>query len=345
MEETVQRTKVRQLAKEPNYYTRRAYMSSGLTNVPTDHIDALESMLERLFIDVCYPQHVFLYLPHIWSNPMHSTEMSAEDVHVLDRLRIAESDFLILCADYPSFGAGQELEIAQAMGLRTIVFRHDKTKVSRMLLGSPAIHIPAGDTRAPAETILVYADEDDLKSKLTFRVHELTESLGQPESDETTTRGVGAILRQKMYGRDANEIAAATGLSPAFISYLVSNPRTLDAVLKRHKLPQFTSPDLTKYVNPGLWVLIKLCRALDLTWDELLGHIAIVGSAKEPTLHIRQQKDDAFWAVVEHKRPEVIEFRQRVDALSAEEVLAARDDNEIITRVSALWRDDDSTQK
>lgn len=342
MEETPQRTRVRELAAVTGYYEFRAYMSSGLTNVPEDKIGGLERLLEQLFIEVFYPLRIFLYLPHIWSNPLHSTDMSAEDVHILDRIRIAESDFLVLCADYPSFGAGQEFEIAQAMGLRTIVFRHATTRVSRMLLGGHTIHVPSGDNRPASETILTYTSDIDLKAQLGSRVQELREHLPEFQTDDSTRRGLSATLRHHMLGRSVDELASETGMSPAFIRHVMSNPETLTTVLKRHKLPQFTSADVTKYVNPGLWVLLKLCRALNLTWEDLLGHIPTVEAAAEASLHVREQKRDAFWAVLEKKVPAVSVFRTRVDGYDSRDVLAARDDAELIARLEKLWPDDDT---
>ena len=273
----------------------RAYMSSGLTNVPDRDRDVLMSTLERLFLEVFMPLGVFLYLPHIWSDPGHNSQISPEDVYILDRLRIAESDFLVVCADYPSFGVGQEVEIAQSMGLRALIYRSESTRVSRMLLGAPGFHVIAGeDDKLPSKAIISYRDYDDLRRQLMSRTTELLSCLPAKQSRPATPnfgRRLLEVLKRERCSVD--ELAEGTGLTTAFIRHLTSNLEVPYGVLKRCELPEFgVDLDLTKYVNPGFWVLRTIARALDIPISDLV-EPDVISSAKAQEMEVRSKIERA----------------------------------------------------
>lgn len=269
----------------------RAYMSSGLTNVPDGERDSLTSTLEHLFLDVFKPLGIFLYLPHLWSDPGHNAQISPEDVHILDRLRISESDFLVVCADYPSFGVGQEVEIAQSMGLQAIIFQRESSRVSRMLLGAPAFHVMAGgDSGLPSKTIIVYRDYDDLRRQLTGRTAELLSCL-PPRESRPATPNFGRRLREvlKRERCSVEELAEKTGLTVAFIHHLTSQLETPYRVLQRWELPVFNVDlDLTKYTNPGLWVLRAISRALEIPIADLI-EADVVSTTKAQEMEVRSR--------------------------------------------------------
>jgi len=275
-------------------YTWRAYMSSGLTNLKDDQAPLMKATLEKLYMEVFEPLNVFLYLPHLWSDPGHNHTMDAESVHALDRLRIAESDFLVLCADYPSFGAGQEFEIAQAMGLQTIVFHrrmidNQKVIVSRMLRGGPGIRVPVGSaSESPSESVIVYNDEEELCSRLRDRVNELINNIShepRATSDVAFPDRLRSLLKKRHLS--VEELATRAHLSVAFVEFLVSSDEHLKSILKRWRLPDFEAPlSLDKYVNPGFWIVHRISDALNCTADELIG---------EKTISMQEAQERAMW--------------------------------------------------
>ncbi len=53
--------------------------------------------------------NTFVYLPQDYSDPSRGDKMRSEEIYILDRWRIAESDFIIMNLDTPSFGVGRKL--------------------------------------------------------------------------------------------------------------------------------------------------------------------------------------------------------------------------------------------
>jgi hypothetical protein len=341
MIEQPMRERILDLCRDASRYRYRAYMSSALTNLPPGS-ERLIPQLEKLYVNVCDKAGVFLYLPHLWSNPNdpgeHSQVMTPADVHILDRLRIAESDFMILCADYPSFGVGQEFEIAQAMGLPIIIFHATGRKVSRMLLGGAAIYAEEGQDADLHTAVITYDDDSDLEVKLAARIHELMSRLSPATHDSTTFDGLGAVLEHFVAVKGVAGLAQATGLSVPVIQHLMSNRASIKRVLTKYELPEFKSPDLTKYVNPGLWVLTKIARALSVSWDELLGFIPTMSSDREPEEHIAQVRRRAFLHVLEREDPKAYRFWQRLHRKDDAEIrIAARDEKRAIKHAEKLW--------
>lgn len=267
--------RIRALSIEKDRYSFRAYMSSALTNLSTEAQPLLKESLTDLYLEVFDPLKVFLYLPHLWSSPGHDSLIPAEDVHILDRLRIAESDFLVLCADYPSFGAGQEFEIAQASGLPIIAYCQDATRVSRMLKGGAGYFMPAGtDPEKPSLSLIQYVSGDDLKLKLRRRVTELISILGLRADNEVEGAEFNETLRSAMVRKriDSETLAERTGFSIAFVEFLLSSEVGVRKVLQNWQLPDLAGAlNVLKYANPGLWVVHKVALALKVPIEELVG--------------------------------------------------------------------------
>ena len=103
----------------------RAYMSSALTGFPSltpeDEVKTRNEVLKLNFDiqKILKSVNIELYLPQESSNPAssHDDGLNSDEVYLLDRWRVAESDFMILNADNLSFGVGQEMEIANSIGV------------------------------------------------------------------------------------------------------------------------------------------------------------------------------------------------------------------------------------
>src|SRR5437660_6142867 len=90
----------------------QAYLSSALTlhDAQTrNRIKALNTLIKTWLEESC---DAFIYLPQEYSDPSRGDKMKPEEIYILDRWRIAESDFVVMNLDTPSFGVGQEAEIA-----------------------------------------------------------------------------------------------------------------------------------------------------------------------------------------------------------------------------------------
>lgn len=81
------------------------------------------------------PPHFEIYWPGDHTHPLLHADISASQVYVTDRSRAATHDFIVLFCAAPSYGVGQENEIATQAGVPAIRLI-PATGMSRMMLGS-----------------------------------------------------------------------------------------------------------------------------------------------------------------------------------------------------------------
>ena len=104
---------------------------------------------------------------------------------------------------------------------------------------------------------------------------ELIVSLSSNEKNEGGIRqssfgsNLANLIRKKR--SSPNELAKKTGLTPAFVEFLLSSRTNVDRILDRYKLRRSRHDlDFEQYTNPGLWVVRKICHALDADLEELV---------------------------------------------------------------------------
>lgn len=235
--------------------TRRlTYFASALTGLD-------ESARAKMFAhadlvrDVCDELSVFLYRPADYTDPVKNADVPAERVYAIDRAQIARSDIVILHAGRPSFGAGQELEIAMNAGIAIALLVPVGVTVSRMVRGSYArielVEFSTDDELRACLRRALGVLLDDLAflvrvdpAALGRRVHELRER--QRLSLETVAKCVGlsaAALQRLEDGEESIEnpsILTLRRLADTFrtsVSYLVdelqARPEEVDDTLKR----------------------------------------------------------------------------------------------------------------
>jgi transcriptional regulator with XRE-family HTH domain len=143
------------LAKSiPTNVPFRVYFACALTR--NDDASRKQANDAGLRIRRAGAQHQFsLYMPGEHTHPAGSPELTAIEVHWIDRERVASSDLIVIFCDHPSFGVGQEAEIAANAGVPILLFYGKGTQVSRMLRGVPASIIGQ----------IEYSDLDDLEAK------------------------------------------------------------------------------------------------------------------------------------------------------------------------------------
>jgi len=78
---------------------------------------------------------VTIYFPGEHTHPQGAPDLKPPEVYWIDRERVASADLLVVFADEPSFGVGQECEIAANAGVPIVIFHSSDIKVSRMLEG------------------------------------------------------------------------------------------------------------------------------------------------------------------------------------------------------------------
>lgn len=185
-----------------------AYFASALTALTDDQKATLFAEVSGIRA-VCEKHHTLLYEPAQYTDPVLHPDIRAERVYEIDRAQVSESDVLILHCDHPSFGAGQELEIATAAGIPVLLLMREGVRVSRMVLGSYA--------RA---TQVRFGTNVDLPTALDRALVDLFNDLSMRVELKATD--IGGRIRQLREQRSLQRyaLAQAIGLSEAAVADL-----------------------------------------------------------------------------------------------------------------------------
>src|SRR5439155_14869768 len=161
-----------------------------------------------------------IYWPGDHTHPKEHTDVSANQVYVTDRSRASTHDFLILFCGAPSYGIGQENEIATQAGVPAI--RLIPAVISRMMIGS---FIQAKDVKysGSLQTGIVF-DSDELRDalgeirKMYFRHRALYRGMNGD--------AFGGRLRKLIDDRcgDYEQFAQDTGISLSYLDNLMEEP-------------------------------------------------------------------------------------------------------------------------
>ena len=251
-----------------------------------DLIDAEQKKhYERIHEQVCKPLSVDLYLPHLHSDPEHNSDIIPETVYLVDRLMVTSSKFVIACLDLPSLGVGQEIEIALQTGIPVIAYKHARTRVSRMPLGSPILCddvYGALSAEEDSERVIEYESEEELFQKLKKRIRSLLQYLDKatrpPRSREEFPERLIYLIEQNGDSAIQGQLAQKLGVPPAFVTFIQKTQRrlqehfesTMPSMCARlQKLSQ--RYDFDRFASPSLTMLRQIAHALNLTVSELVG--------------------------------------------------------------------------
>jgi len=114
------------------------YMATPLTGVAQD--PKAEAELQRVVMQIkqvakeFHEPEIDLYWPGDYTHPVRNPNFTPQQVYLTDRSRASTSDFILLFCVEPSYGVGQENEIATQAGLPAI--RLMPSGISRMMSGS-----------------------------------------------------------------------------------------------------------------------------------------------------------------------------------------------------------------
>ena len=219
--------------------------------------------------------------------------MKPEEIYILDRWRIAESDFIIMNLDSPSFGVGQEAEIACSMGIPIIAFHYAGNDISRMIRGVPAIYSGEENTE-PSEGVIAYNDiqnYDDLKGHLIAKVRVVQKHVKFIPSQSQTIEAFSTRLRKAIDSSRKSEaqVAREAGFTEAFLRALLKDYKSIESIFEPYgllKLCKLRNIPQDRYLNPGLWVLRNLAETLNTTVSALIGEQELDRIWHEPLYYL-----------------------------------------------------------
>ena len=238
--------------REPAPLQLNAYLATALTGLEESARKSLFGVSD-IVGSVCSELDIDLYQPRQHTDPVSHPDVSAEDVHGLDRERVLNSDLLIHIADHPSTGAGEELDFASNALVPVILISHGESRVSRMVTGIPAFKL-----------IVEYTDVRELQEELRRLLMEIRPILEErklvfAEFDQNIVGNKVRILRQDLLLTREDIVSASNSLMTTSRLKQIeestdktSNPsllemRTLAALLKT-TVADLAEPDLSERI-------------------------------------------------------------------------------------------------
>lgn len=119
----------------PSSIPFRAYFACALTRADKESQKQHFNKVSNIIKTNAQKNGFSVYFPGEHTHPQGAPDLKAPEVYWIDRERVASADLLIVFADEPSFGVGQEAEIAANAGVPIVIFHSAHINVSRMLCG------------------------------------------------------------------------------------------------------------------------------------------------------------------------------------------------------------------
>jgi DNA-binding XRE family transcriptional regulator len=186
--------------------TLNAYFSTALTDVapPARRVSDETVAVVR---DVGGQFGIDLYFPADHTDPIRDAHVTAEEVYRIDRERVKGSDLVFVLAGTPSLGVGQELMMAHASLIPTVLLIPAGTRVSRMALGVPL-----------RMDQVVYDSLPGLRSALDRLLRERLPRIAARRAGtaELDRHHVGEAIRlaREQAGMSQEQLAATIGMTP-----------------------------------------------------------------------------------------------------------------------------------
>jgi hypothetical protein len=205
------------------------YVASALTGLGDDSREAIIFASHNI-ANVCKTHELYVYQPRK-ADPLLHPDVSAAQVYRLDRRRVVGADVLFILANRPSFGVGQELEIAASYSKPTVFVMRDDVTLSRMTKGSFANVV--GE--------IVYSGPEDLEKQLAKLLDEKIDKLRQLKKHDKRSHPIplGSRLAELRQGAGYTlvQVSEMAGVSEALLEAVEDG----------------------QYENVGFVVLGKLC--------------------------------------------------------------------------------------
>jgi len=136
---------------------KRPYICGPLSELSTEDGKQARALYE-LLAEVCSEVlGVRAFVPHEHFDPIKHANFTPADVDAAERKQVCElTNLLIVVAVAPSWGGGIEVEMANRSNVPVVILRPQDKRVSRLLLGNPAVtqvidYAPADPTFALAQ--------------------------------------------------------------------------------------------------------------------------------------------------------------------------------------------------
>jgi serine/threonine protein kinase/transcriptional regulator with XRE-family HTH domain len=221
----------------PDDAALHGYVATALTGLGSD-ARGYVSFASSKIAEVAKQHGFYVYQPRRATDPLLHPQVDAETVYVRDRKRVVNSDLLFVLLNKPSFGVGQEIEIAASYGKPTVLIIEEGIKASRMVYGCPANTL----------TEVFYTTPEDLERKLHKTLRDI-------RKDVLQWRAVAGKSRSDLrLGPRLKELRIAAGYeSPTDLADKLGLSRRLVEFLENGHLE-----------NVGIQVLSAVCRALQV---------------------------------------------------------------------------------
>lgn len=228
-------------APEPLY----GYVATALSGLGEEAREAMHFVTSKI-AEVAKGFGVYVYQPRRATDPILHETMDAEYVYAQDRTRVIESDILFVVANKPSFGVGQEVEIASSFGKPAVLITREGVRVSRMLVGGYLNFVGEITYRSPEDL------DRELRRLLGTAIAPIRTNRGALFRNQRVSMAVKLQrLRHEVGYTNAAELAQEAGISP----------RMLEAMERGHMTS--TSLELMSYLASFLGVSLA-----DLIDDE-----------------------------------------------------------------------------
>ena len=251
-----------------------AYVATALTGLSGDEAEAI-TWVSHDIAQIAKQYDVYVYQPRLATDPVLHAEVSPSAVYVLDRRRVASADLLIFLANKPSFGAGQEIEIAASYNKPTLIVAREGTKISRMVLGSFANLL----------NVIYYAKPEDLRSQLrdVFNAQMSRIRRARQLARRSAAIQVGGRIKELRMAKGyktVEEMAEAVGMSVQILSHLESG----------------------EFDNPGIRLLSYLGRSLGGSFIDLVedSEVKAIAEPTDPSLRsLEKTAREAGWSTAD----------------------------------------------
>jgi hypothetical protein len=117
-----------------------AYICGPLTQLPQQEQGRVKTLYSQLG-DVCEEvMGVRAFVPHEHFDPIKHVHYSPEQVDQSERTQVChQTNLLVVVGIAPSWGGGIEVEMAYRHSVPVVILKPISTKLSRLLLGNPAV--------------------------------------------------------------------------------------------------------------------------------------------------------------------------------------------------------------
>lgn len=209
----------------PSSIPFRSYFACALTRASEDkkhkeHVKRITEIIKRNGHDNGFA----IYFPGEHTDPQDAPDLTAPEVYWIDRERVASADLLVILADEPSFGVGQEAEIAASAGVPIVIFHSADVNVSRMLRGIAGRII----------SLVSFTDDADLDAKAAqfFGENKGRLHLSRLSREREYHLRVGHRVREirETLGLSVEELAEKAEVNKELLDSLETRPEQLSTI-------------------------------------------------------------------------------------------------------------------